>query len=68
MDNGKLFNFLKEHLEKIENKLDNIEERLRGVEAYMNKSQGGLVTAKDIFILLCAVGAVIIAFVRLQKG
>ena len=68
MDNGKLFDFLKEHLEKIENKLDSIEERLRAVEAYMNKSRGGLITAKDIFVLLCAVSAVIVAFVKLHKG
>lgn len=67
MENGKLFSFLKEHLEKIENKLDNIEERLRGVEAYMNKSQGGLITAKDIFVILCAVGALVIGFIRLSQ-
>ena len=52
-------------------KLDGIENQLRDVEKAIAENKGrhsGLGTAKDIFIVLCAVGALIVSFVRLTPN
>ena len=58
-------------VDAVNEKLDKIDERLRVVEIAIAESSGrhsGLVTAKDIFVVLAGVGALILSFVRLTQG
>ena len=50
--------------------LTSIDERLRNVEKAIAESKGrtsGLVTAKDIFVVVCGIAAVIFSFIRLMQ-
>ena len=51
--------------------LTSIDERLRNVEKAIAESKGrhsGLVTAKDIFVVICGIAAVIVSFIRLTQN
>ena len=66
-----LLKLLIKGIDEVKEKLDGIENRLRDVEKAIAENIGrhsGLVTAKDIFIVLCAVGALLVSLVRLTQG
>ena len=61
----------KRNLDRLENRLISIENRLRDVEKSIAESKGkssGLVTAKDVFVVLCGIVAVVISFIRLTQN
>ena len=71
MNDKNLYDLFKTGFDRIENRLTSIEDRLRDVENHISESRGktsGLVTAKDVFVLLCGVAAVVLSFVRLTQG
>ena len=70
MNDDKLYDLVKTCFDRLENRLMSIENRLREVEKYIAESKGktsGLVTAKDVFVVLCGIAAVIISFIRLTQ-
>ena len=70
MNDNNLYDLVKTCFDRLENRLISIENRLREVEKYTAESRGktsGLVTAKDVFVLLCGVAAVVLSFVRLTQ-
>ena len=70
MNDENLYDLVKICFDRLENRLISIENRLRDVENHISESKGktsGLVTAKDVFIVLCGVTAVVISFVRLTQ-
>ena len=70
MNDENLYDLVKRSFDRIEDRLISIENRMREVEKYISESKGrtsGLVTAKDVFIVLCAVAAVILSFVQLTQ-
>ena len=71
MESQELLKVLIKSVDDLDEKLDKIDERLRAVERSIAKESGrhsGLVTAKDIFVVLAGVGALILSFVRLTQG
>ena len=71
MNDDKLYDLVKTCFDRLENRLIHIEDRLRDVENHISESRGktsGLVTAKDVFVLLCGVAAVVLSFVRLTQN
>ena len=71
MDTDKLYDLVQKGFDRLENRLIRIETRLGEVEQHIAESKGktsGLVTAKDIFVVLCGIAAVVISFVRLNQG
>ena len=71
MEGQELLSVLIKSVEGVNEKLDKIDERLRAVERSIAETRGrhsGLITAKDIFVVLAGVGALIISFVRLAQG
>ena len=70
MNDDKLYDLVKTCFDRLENRLIHIEDRLRDVENHISESRGktsGLVTAKDVFVVLCGIAAVVISFVRLTQ-
>lgn len=71
MKNEKLYDLMQKSLDRIESRLTNIEKRLSDVEKSIAESQGkssALITAKDIFVVLCGIAAVVISFVRMTQN
>lgn len=71
MDTDKIYNLIEKSFDRLENRLISIEERLRDVEKSIAESKGktsGLVTAKDVFVVLCGIAAVVISFIRLTQN
>ena len=71
MNDDKLYDLVKTCFDRLENRLIHIEDRLRDVENHISESRGktsGLVTAKDVFVVLCGIAAVVISFVRLTQN
>ena len=71
MENQELLKVLIKQVEDVNGKLDGIDTRLRAVERSIAETTGrhsGLITAKDIFVVLAGVGALIISFVRLTQS
>ena len=71
MENGKIYDLVEKGFDRIEDRLSRIETRLSEVEKHIAKSEGkssGLVTIKDGFIILCALGALVLSFVRLTQN
>ena len=63
------YDLLLRSIDEIKDALVSIDARLRKLETAIAESDGrkkGLLTAKDIFVLICAAGAVIISFLRLS--
>ena len=70
MNDKNLYDLVKTYFDRLENRLIHIENRLRDVENHISESKGktsGLVTAKDVFVVLCGIAAVVISFVRLTQ-
>ena len=71
MDSQELLKVLIKSIDDLGEKLDKIDDRVRAVERSLSETSGrhsGLITAKDIFVVLAGVGALIISFVRLTQG
>lgn len=71
MNTDELYNLVQKGFDRLENRLISIENRLRDVEKSIAESKGkssGLVTAKDVFVVLCGIAAVVISFVRLTRN
>ena len=65
-----LLNLLIKGIDEVKQTLTSIDERLRNVEKALAENKGrhsGLVTAKDIFVVICGIAAVIISFIRLTQ-
>ena len=68
MNDENLYDLVKTYFDRLENRLISIEDRLRDVENHISESKAKrLVTAKDVFVLLCGVAAVVLSFVRLTQ-
>ena len=71
MKTDELYDLVQRCFDRLENRLISIETRLRDVEKSIAESKGktsGLVTAKDVFVFLCGIPAVVISFVRLTQN
>jgi hypothetical protein len=71
MNDQNLYDLVQKSFDRLENRLISIENRLREVEKSIAESKGktsGLVTAKDVFVVLCGIAAVVISFVRLTQN
>ena len=79
MKADELYDLVQKGFDRLENRLIAIENRLSEVEKYIAKSKGKtsggqekqsaiLVTAKDIFVMLCGIAAVVISFIRLTQN
>ena len=71
MKADELYDLIQKGFDRIENRLLSIENRLSEVEKSIAESKGktsGLVTAKDVFVVLCGIAAVVISFIRLSQG
>ena len=69
MESQELLKVLIKSVDDVKEKLDKLDDRVRHVEKAIAESSGrhsGLVTAKDIFVVLAGVGALILSFVRLR--
>ena len=69
MESQELLKLLIKSVDDVKEKLDKLDDRGRHVEKSIAESSGrhsGLVTAKDIFVVLAGVGALILSFVRLR--
>ena len=70
MNDDKLYDLFQKCFDRIETRLISIENRMRDVENTIAETKGkssGLVTAKDIFVVICGLAAVILSFVRLTQ-
>ena len=70
MKADELYDLVQKGFDRLENRLIAIENRLSEVEKYIAESKGktsGLVTAKDVFVVLCGIAAVVISFIRLTQ-
>ena len=66
MNADELDDLVPQVFDRLENRLISIENRLRDVEKSIAELQGkssGLFTAKDVFVVLCGIAAVVISFV-----
>ena len=71
MKADELYDLVQKGFDRLENRLISIENRLRNVEKSIAESKGKsseLVTAKDVFVQLCGIAAVVISFIRLTQG
>ena len=71
MNDENLYDLVQKSFDRLENRLIAIENRLRDVENSTAESKGkssGLVTAKDVFVVLCGIASVVISFVRLTQN
>ena len=71
MKADELYDLVQKGFDRLENRLISLENRLRDVETSIAESKGkssGLVTAKDVFVVLCGIAAVVISFVRLTQN
>ena len=70
MNDDKLYDLFQKCFDRIETRLISIENRMRDVENTIAETKGkssGLVTAKDVFVVICGIAAVILSFVRLTQ-
>ena len=70
MNTDQLYDLVQKDFNRLENRLISIENWLRDVEKSIAESEGkssGLVTAKDVFVVICGV-AVVISFIRLTQN
>ena len=66
-----LLQLLIKSVDEVKETLTSIDDRLRNVEKAIAESKGrhsGLVTAKDIFVVVCGIAAVIISFIRITQN
>ena len=66
-----LLQLLIKSVDEVKETLSSIDDRLRNVEAALSESKGrtsGLVTAKDIFVVVCGIAAVVFSFIRLTQN
>lgn len=71
MNADELYDLVQKSFDRLENRLIGIENRLRDVEKSIAESKGkssGLVPAKDVFVVLCGIAAVIISLIRLTQN
>ena len=71
MNDQKLYDLVQKSFDRLENSLVSIENRLREVEKSIAEDSGktsGLVTAKDVFVVLCGIAAVVMSFMRLTQN
>ena len=71
MKTDELYDLVQKSFDRLENRLISIENRLRDVERTISENKGrqsGLVTAKDVFVVLCGIAAVVISLVRLSQN
>ena len=71
MKADELYDLVQKGFDRLENRLINLENRLSEVEKHIAESKGkssGLITAKDVFVVLCGIAAVVISFVRLTQN
>ena len=70
MKKDEIVDLLQQGFDRIETQLIDIDKRLRDVERHIAEDKGkttGLITAKDIFVVLCAVAAAVISLIRLTQ-
>ena len=66
-----ILNLLIKSVDDVKEQLDGIDTRLRNLETAFAKSEGrksGIVTVKDVFVVLCGLGALILSIVRLTQS
>ena len=66
-----LLQLLIKSVDEVKETLSSIDDRLRNVEKTLAESKGrrsGLVTAKDIFVVVCGIAAVVFSFIRLTQN
>ncbi len=71
MKSDEIYDLVQKGFDRLENRLLSIEKRTGEIEKYIAESKGktsGLITAKDVFVVLCGIAAVIISFVRLTQN
>lgn len=71
MSTPELLNLFIRGIDEVKEKLDGIEDRLRDVEKAITENRGrhsGLVTAKDVFVVLRGIAAAVISFIRLTQN
>ena len=70
MESQELLKLLIKSVDAVKEKLDKLDNNFRHVERAIAESgrHSGLVTAKDIFVVLAGVGALLLSFVRLTQG
>ena len=71
MESQELLKLLIKSVDDVREKIEKLDDRLRLVEKSIAESSGrqsGMVTAKDVFVVLCGIAAVVISFVRLTQG
>ena len=69
MSNGVL-DLIMKGIDEIKGTLVSIEDRLRQVEETLAENRGrqkGFVSAKDIFVVICSIAAVVISYIRLSQ-
>ena len=65
-----LLQLLIKSVNEVKQTLSSIDDRLRNVEKTLAENKGRhseLVTAKDIFVVICGIAAVIVSFIRLTQ-
>ena len=71
MENAELLKVLIKSVDAVNEKIDRLDERLRAVEKAIAEESGrysGLITAKDVIVVIIGVGALVLSFVRLTQS
>ena len=71
MKSDEIYDLVQKGFDRLENRLMSLDNRLSEVEKHITESKGktsGLITAKDVFVVLCGIAAVVISFVRLTQN
>ena len=71
VESQELLKVLIKLVDDVKEKLDKLDDRVRLVEKAIAENSGrqsGMVTAKDVFVVLCGIAAVVISFVRLTQN
>ena len=71
MKADEIYDLVQKGFDRLETRLIAIENRLSEVEKSIAESKGktsGLVTAKDVFVVLCGIAAVVISLIRLTQN
>ena len=68
---NEVFDLLLKSIDEVKETLVSIDARLRKLETAIAEQEGrkkGLLTLKDIIVLICAAGAIVLAFFRLNQN
>lgn len=65
-----ILNLIMQGVDEVKQTLTSIDNRLRKVEESLAENRGkhsGFVSAKDVFVVICSIAAVVISFIRLSQ-